>query len=124
MQFNYNKQVYPPAPFVYLSFALPDSKDYRRVPALVDTGADQTIIPLEAIANLGVKFGDDVQIRGMMSDAEPARTFYVDLSVEGVPPVCLEVVAIDLDEYALLGRDFLNLFKVTLNGPHLNFQIE
>lgn len=46
VRYRYNEQVQPSAPFIYIGIAAPnESPAIEQVPALIDTGADITVIP-------------------------------------------------------------------------------
>jgi hypothetical protein len=46
MRYNCNREVEPPAPFVHVSFkCLETGKSIENLPALINIGADRTVIP-------------------------------------------------------------------------------
>ena len=51
-------------------------------------------------------------------------TFLVRVQLRGLPPHVVKVLASPAEPYVLLGRDVLNHFRVTLDGPNLVLEIE
>ena len=94
------------------------------VPALIDSGADQTCIP-----------GDKCRALGPVVKARPIRVIGptsskrlvacdVDLLVGGTLFASLEVIVLEHLQYALIGRDILNRYKLILDGPNLEWTVE
>ena len=120
---NYNQFHVPAAPFVMLQVSSIDSTQSIEITALIDTGADQTSIHTSIIARLNSQLGGEVCLESA-TGISTFPTAFVRLTVEGLTPVDLPVVAWNFSEYAILGRDFLNCFKLTMDGPNLLFSIE
>ena len=62
VRYHYNKQVQPPAPFIYVVIHHPaEQAATERLPALLDIGADITAVPAVVAERSGlVKFSDVV----------------------------------------------------------------
>jgi len=113
----------PPAPGVLLNLANPISGlEVRDVPALLDSGADLTVIPTRLIHALQVPQLDLIPIQGYDEQPVQAPTFSIRLQVRDFPPVDVEVVGADV-KGAILGRDVFNRYFVILNGPHLSLEL-
>lgn len=84
--------------------------------ALIDTGADQTQIPIWDARALGLDQIDVMDITGADGSTRPKPVYPVDLEFEGIRFLAASVVA---DEYplALVGRDLLNELNTSLQGP-------
>ena len=96
----------------------------RQVPAVIDTGADRTCIPLSVFARLGelnFEYGE-VGVQGAVGIIERKPTFVVHLKFAGCDFLDLEVIALE-EEFALIGRDLLNQHKIILDGPKSQFRI-
>jgi hypothetical protein len=96
----------------------------RQVPAVLDTGADRTCIPMSVFAKLGelnFEYGE-VGVQGAVGVVEKKPTFVVHLKFAECDFLDLEVIALD-EEFALIGRDLLNRHKIILDGPESEFQI-
>ena len=96
----------------------------RSVPAVIDTGADRTCIPRSVFAKLGelnFEYGE-VGVQGAVGMVEKKQTFVVHLEFAKCDFLDLEVIALE-EDFALIGRDLLNLHKILLNGPESEFRI-
>lgn len=119
MRYNYNQQVQPPAPFIYVTVTAPDQTPRAAaIPALIDTGADLTVVPRRLMTDLELIKFSEIGVGGFRLAAEPTDTFLVKLQIHDWEIEAVEVVLGD-DSYGLLGRDVLNRFLITLNGPAL-----
>ena len=123
VRYNYNQQVQPPAPFIYVAVVAPDqTARVERIPALIDTGADITVIPRKLITDLGLIKFSEIGVRGFRLRTQPLDTFLVRLHIHDWEIEALEVIAED-ESHCLLGRDLLNQFLITLDGPGLSLEI-
>lgn len=124
VRYNYNQQVSPPAPFVHVSVRAPhEGAAETAVPAQVDTAADLTVIPGRLVAELQLLPLDLVSALGFGGHLMTLPTYLVEIRVRELPPVQVKVLASPDEPYALLGRDVLNRFVVTLDGPNLVVEI-
>ena len=127
-QFHYPYKVpgpdRPAAAYVLLKVAAHDSDDWHPdVPALVDTGADQTVLPDKVVEALGLMPFDVVTVSGFSEEPLDRPVYSVRLIVRDFPPLHLPVLGGWSDPYAILGRDVLNLYRVVLDGPNLRMEI-
>lgn len=83
---------------------------------LIDTGVDQTQIPIWDARALGLDQIAVMDSIGADGDTRPEPVYSVDLELEGIRFPAASVVA---DEYpvALVGRDLLNELNTSLQGP-------
>lgn len=122
--YRYNRQVDPPAPFVYVGLRSPHDDDPPlELPALVDTGADTTVVPLQVVESLGLPPLDEMPTVGFGGQLTFIPTFLIRLRLRGLVEMSVEVLASPDESYVLLGRDVLNRFKLTLDGPGLSLEI-
>ncbi len=85
--------------------------------ALVDTGADCTLVPLEVARTLQLPVVDELWLQGIGGAARRALVHAAKLEFLGVQ--CLaRVVAFGRE--TILGRDLLNRTLVELDGPRLS----
>jgi hypothetical protein len=71
MRYAYNRQVEPPAPFIHVALkCLETGKSVDNLPALIDTGADRTVIPASLVDLLGL-----IPSRNSESLGSGARSF-------------------------------------------------
>lgn len=124
-RYRYNRQVSPPAPFVYVSVcAAVEGTAAAECPAQLDTAADLTVIPSRLVEDLQLDQLSEFPILGVDGHLSTLPTFLVQIRIRELSPRVVEVVASPLEPYVLLGRDVLNHFRITLDGPNLVFDIE
>lgn len=118
---DYDRSVYPPAPFVYIPVSPPLSPALgQSLRAKLDTAADISCIPADLVDELDLLPASTVLVEGYDGIEVTVDTYTIGLEVVAARFRHLEVVCIP-EEYAFLGRDILNHFYVQLNGPDLTF---
>jgi predicted aspartyl protease len=124
-RYRYNHQVDPPAPFAYASVGaaavISASLEY---PAQLDTAADMSVVPWRVVEELQLDPLGEFEALGLGGHLMTLPTFLVRIQLRGLPPRVVEVLASPDEPYVLLGRDVLNRFRVTLDGPNLVLEIE
>ncbi len=124
-RYRYNRQVSPPAPFVHVSVrAAVDGTTAAESAAQVDTAADLTVIPSRLVDELGLLQVNEVPILGVGGHLEILRAFLVFIQIRETSPRLVKVLSHPEEPYVLLGRDVLNHFRITLDGPNLVLDIE
>lgn len=110
----------PAAPVVPLRVAAPGSQAAVLVAAIVDSGADCTLIPASIPRSLGLPKVDQVDIEGIEGHAQtaPVHAALVEFAGGGV---LARVVAYGTE--AIVGRDLLESVTVTLAGPKRELSI-
>lgn len=96
----------------------------QAVSALVDSGADGTMIPIDLLEAAGALYEDTVNMRGVLGDSEPVDRYTVGIQIGPLIIHGVHAVAIPPGEESVIGRDVLNFLAVTLNGPAHTTQIE
>ncbi|MBI2122972.1 MAG: aspartyl protease family protein [Armatimonadetes bacterium] len=117
----YDARLDPPAPILSLRIHRTEDAPAIFLTALVDTGADLTVIPESLARQLAVLPVGHVRIRGVGGMAARVPMYSVEIEVAGLSRM-LRVVGVG-DE-ALVGRDLLNQFTLTLRGPQRVAEIE
>ncbi len=124
VRYAYNRQVTPPAPFVHLLVRADQAESTGvEVPALIDTGADLTVIPGRLVDDLGLIPFDSVSAIGFGGQLLALPTYMVVVCIRGLNPITIKVLASYDEHYSLLGRDVLNRFRLSLDGPNLAFDL-
>ena len=120
---RYSIEFDPPAPVVGFKVYCPvDHQRVANVSGELDSGAEISVVPQRLVDELRL-----VPRRGMVTQAYDGTqsqwaTYMVDLEIEGCEVHDVEVIALPrLD--AVLGRDVLNSFIVTLDGKALTFEV-
>ena len=109
----------PQAPYVLLNVTHPTEEDTARdIPALVDTGADQTILPTKLLELLRVPESGAATIRGFDNKPDVYKLYVIRLQIRDLPVIELEVVGSEAVTHAIVGRDVLNRYDIRLDGPN------
>ena len=118
MNFTYSKKFMPLAPVVNITLTtLATDVKVGPITALVDTGADATIIPIEYLDRVKAPMTIEMWARGKWGGRRRVNLFMVDVHIgERVLPH-VQVVGDETEDEVVLGRDVLNKLKVFLDGP-------
>lgn len=115
---EYDLSVFPPAPRLLVRFiALPHGTTYGPVSALVDTGADATIVPMDIIRQMKAVAVTLKTVRGYTGGRRSVRTYLVDVEIGSITLPGVEIVGDNAADGILLGRDVLNKLRLLLDGP-------
>lgn len=109
-----------PAPVIDLKASLPGRPSLTAESrAIIDTGASITCVPKSIIAALGKGRGSvakPMKVRGALGTRN-REVYVLDLELGNCYFPQVRVVVLDM-EYALIGRDILNDYKITLDAPN------
>lgn len=89
--------------------------EQETIVALVDSGADVTMIPLRTLRRIRAQYIGEARLRGVLERSQFIELYLVQLTLGPHHFRGLRVAAVPGDE-AILGRDVLNHLEVTLNG--------
>ena len=115
--YNYSSDYHPSMPMVDLSIGLPLTEPTVGLQAIVDSGADATMIPVEYLRQIGARRSRKALMRGVTGDGALVDLFAVAVQLGPYQQRFLEVVGVTDSDEAIVGRDVLNHLMVTLNGP-------
>lgn len=120
MPFTYNyANTDPPAPFVLVVLSRPDGSGATGdLPAQVDTGAARTVIPLGVATTLALREVGRAIFGGLGGVETELPIYEVQLLIRDLAPITVEAAASDGEPRVLLGRDVLNKYTITLDGPN------
>jgi predicted aspartyl protease len=118
MKCKYSSDFNPPAPVIELCVSVPLSKDDISLTALIDSGADVTVIPERIISQLKIRRVDSTLASGFGKGVVEASVYAAVLSVEGILKPKIYRVLSWRENYVLLGRDLLNQLITVLDGPN------
>ncbi|MEK7276781.1 MAG: retroviral-like aspartic protease family protein [Chloroflexota bacterium] len=93
------------------------------MPAIVDTGADATVVPLRYLLEIGAEETAPGWLRGVAGDRRPVALYFVDVHVGELRFPNVRVIGDKLTDDLLLGRDVLNKLALFLDGPMLQFYV-
>ncbi len=114
----YNTMYDPPAPICDITL---ETVEGARVTlaALIDTGADATLIPIPHLLGIGARRVFEMGLRSQWGERRIVYLYLVDVYISGVTLPGVYVVGDDRGDEVILGRDVLNRLRVTLDGPAL-----
>ena len=85
--------------------------------ALVDTGADGTIIPIVHLRSVQAYPVAEASLRSHWGESRRVHLFRVDLRINDILLPGITVVGDELGSEIVLGRDLLNKLRLLLDGP-------
>lgn len=101
-----------------MQVAGPDEHDWLTVAtALVDTGADATIMPDSLLSSILVVEWDQARLRSQWGEYRLVYRYEVDLRIGDRTFSSVLVVADDVGEDVIIGRDVLNRLRFLYDGP-------
>lgn len=110
----------PPAPLASVTLRDPrDGKRLSEVLMLLDSGADVTLIPQQAVTLLGATIEPDAGYEVMGFDGRKSVARVVNLDLIFLKRVFRGRFLVGNQEWGIMGRDVLNHVSVLLDGPHL-----
>ncbi len=119
----YDTSAQPPAPFIEFEVVSPqDSAQRHLVQGLLDTGAEVSVLPVEILTALRIPRASSMSVESWDGSPTLVATYIVTLGIANARLDSIEVVAAPMP-YAILGRDVLNHFIITLNGKDLTFEL-
>lgn len=114
----YNQDITPPIPNLDIALSLSKVREtIGPLHAIVDSGADATLIPKDVLKRLGARAWGEALLRGPWGESRHIYTYVVDIHIKGDIFPGIEVVGDDLGEEVVLGRNLLNKLILLLDGP-------
>jgi predicted aspartyl protease len=114
----------PPAPVALVTLRHPESeRAVSDVLMLVDTGADVSLVPRNAVAALALSSESDIQYRlvGFDGSVQSSSVVHLEL-ILGKRKFRGQFLLID-QETGILGRNILNQLPLLLDGPGLRWHM-
>jgi hypothetical protein len=117
-QFPYSAAHQPPIPTVRVTLHAPDgSTMIPSVLAVLDTAASGSLFPLALLRQMGLAPVHRAVVRGVGHAPTTLDLYDVEIEIPGVVLTTARVVGHPTDPYILIGRDILNQFRITFDGP-------
>jgi hypothetical protein len=114
--FDYDTTYFPAIPVAEIEIRALRSERGVSVSVIVDSGADATTIPVPYLRQVQAQKGDKAWLRGTAQQRIQVDRYWVWLHIGDHRPMYIQVVGDISSGEAILGRDVLNQFVVTLNG--------
>ncbi len=115
--FSYDDAYTPPAPSCTVTLIAPASKQRLTVNVFIDTGADASIIPLHYLQEIGARRVSETGLRSQWGERRRVFLYLIDIQIADVTLNGLYVVADEIGDECILGRDALNQLRLLLDGP-------
>ena len=114
--FSYDSRYHPPAPVLPVQISRPFDAASVTVQGFLDTGADMSVIPNSAVRDLRLQPVSVTLSRGFHGSVNESTVFSASLSLVPEDAKAVRVLCWN-EDYALVGRDLINGWKVVLDGP-------
>ncbi len=125
MRYRYANTWDPPMPVLKIRLGYPGNElSLRPYTAIVDTGADGTILPLQLIDLMHAPMVDQVRVRSQWRGWQRMPMFTVDVGVGSLCLSAIEVVGNEQDEEIILGRNVINELCLLLDGPSALLEVQ
>jgi len=123
MPIEYDRHKIPSAPVLHIQLSPPrETARMAATPALIDTGADFSLAPLDQLLQIDAPEVRWAYLRGLWSEQRQVTLYLVDLHFDNTVLPGVEVVGIEAeteedDQEIVLGRNVLNRLILLLDGP-------
>ncbi len=117
MSIPYDSSYTPPIPVLRLRLSAPGETPYDApLSALVDTGADATLVPSTYLEQVDAIASGDAVLRGVLGEAREIHLYEVDLHIDTLLLPGVLVVGDDYGTEIIVGRNVLNKLILLLDG--------
>jgi predicted aspartyl protease len=119
MRYPYQSAVYWP-PFPTIEIILRNEEralQTEAVDALIDTGADASLVPLSFLSEIKAYTVGVTHIRSHWGERRRVYLYRIDIKIDDITLPGITVVGVDFDDEVVLGRDVLNKLRLLLDGP-------
>lgn len=114
----YDSARYDPAmPVAEVTLLSDAAEPLTRLTAIVDSGADATMLPIDLLTAAGARYAETGQLRGITGQAVMVDTYTITLRLGPHIVHGVRAVAMPAGSEPIIGRDVLNELEITLNGP-------
>lgn len=116
--YTYSNDHQPPMPIVDVRLIAPHTgKATDSVIAIVDSGADGTLVPVDLLSEIGAISIAAGRLTWLWRESRTVHIYIVQLEIGAIRLPRVRVAGVPIGTDLILGRDVLNQMTVTLNGP-------
>ena len=124
MRYSYRRDFTPAFPSLTVTLRNQDlALSVENVEALVDTGADATLIPVAQLREIAAFEVIESSVTSHWGDVRAVRLYLIDLEVGTHLLPSVIVVGDEYGKDVILGRDVLNKLRLLLDGPNKEAQL-
>ena len=113
----YDTSYSPAIPVCETTLIVPSSGLRLTLSAIIDTGADATIIPVSQLRKMGAHRAHEARLRSQWGEARRVYLYIVDMRIGDFNLPGVYVVGDDRGNECVLGRNVINRLKMLLDGP-------
>lgn len=114
--YEYDTKYIPSMPVVDLLIGRAHGDPALPLTAIVDSGADATMIPVSYLKQISARKGKQAIVRGYLGKRDLVDRYDISLKFAHFTHSRISVVGVTQTNEAVIGRDILNRLVVTLNG--------
>ncbi len=114
--YQYDSDYDPVMPVVDIHIGRAMAKAALTLSALVDSGADATMIPIHYLQQIHARRSRKKWMRGTAGGRILVDLYPISLQLGSLAQAHLEVVGNTQNDEVIVGRDVLNCLTITLNG--------
>lgn len=114
---EYDSNYDPAMPVIEIQIRRRANQPAMRLTAIVDSGADATLIPLRYLRQLEARKGQTKWLSGTAGGRYEVDLYTLAVQVGEQQSYYLDVVGTEHQDEIIVGRDLLNQYIVTLNAP-------
>lgn len=118
MKQAYDSAYTPSAPVLPIQLIAPEwelQTDFLL--AIVDTGADGTLVPIEHLKHINAAIAGQTGLRSQWGELRVANLYLVDIKINNFVLPGVWVVGDKVGKEIVLGRNVLNRLQLLLDGP-------
>ena len=114
----------PSQPYIDIEISDTLNANPRQMIGEIDTGSYITVIPERLVILLDLKRTGDTTAAGFdKKTPKPYCTYVVNIKINGALFEMVQVISAQI-EYALIGRDLINLWRMTMDGQSRTGELE
>ena len=117
MSAQYDASYLPPIPVLQVTLVSDTGARSRLLTAIVDTGADATIVPEALLLEIQATPVEPGQIKTQWGEVHPVTVYLLDVQVEKILLPGMLVAGDPTTDEIVLGRNVLNKLPLFLDGP-------
>lgn len=125
LTFRYDTEYDPPAPIIQIGIShFSADTPKRTMVALVDSGADATMLPLALLKQSGASYVEQRGLRGVTGATIQVHRYVAAIHMGDEIIRGIRVVGHNTFTEPIIGRDVLNRLRITLDGPAEVVEVE